>query len=160
MGLLDRALNIGESKRFREYERRVARIGDYEPELELESDEELRERTDSLRERARNGESLDELLPETFAVVREAGRRTMGMRHFDVQLIGGMVLHGGNIAEMKTGEGKTLTATLAVVLNSLPAKGVHVVTVNDYLARRDAEWMSPIYNLLGVSVGVLQNMQS
>jgi preprotein translocase subunit SecA len=160
MGLLDRALNIGESKQFREYERRVARIGDYEPELELESDEELRERMDGLRERARDGESLDDLLPETFAVVREVGKRTMGMRHFDVQLIGGMVLHGGNIAEMKTGEGKTLTATLAVVLNSLPGKGVHVVTVNDYLARRDAEWMSPIYEALGVRVGVLQNMQS
>ncbi len=124
----------------------------------------------ALRERARDGESLDELLPECFAVVREAGRRTMGMRHFDVQLIGGMALHDGQIAEMRTGEGKTLTATLAVVLNSLAVrenadgemepKGVHVVTVNDYLARRDAEWMSPIYEMLGVSVGVLQNMQS
>jgi preprotein translocase subunit SecA len=160
MGLLDRALNIGESKQFREYERRVARIGDFEPELELETDEELRQRMDSLREQARDGASLDDLLPETFAVVREVGRRTMGMRHFDVQLIGGMVLHGGNIAEMKTGEGKTLTATLAVVLNSLPGTGVHVVTVNDYLARRDAEWMKPIYDALGVTVGVLQNMQS
>src|SRR6201989_783283 len=160
MGLLDRALNIGESKQFREYERRVSRIGDFEPELELESDEELRERMDGLRERAGEGESLDDLLPETFAVVREVGKRTMGMRHFDVQLIGGMVLHGGNIAEMKTGEGKTLTATLAVVLNALAGKGVHVVTVNDYLARRDAEWMSPIYLGLGVNVGVLQNMQS
>ena len=158
MGLLDRALNIGESKQFREYERRVARIGDFEPELELESDEELRERMDGLREQARDGASLDDLLPETFAIVREVGKRTMGMRHFDVQLIGGMVLHGGNIAEMKTGEGKTLTATLAVVLNSLPGTGVHVVTVNDYLARRDAEWMSPIYEALGVKVGVLQNM--
>jgi preprotein translocase subunit SecA len=158
MGLLERALNIGESKQFREYQKRVARIGAYEPELELETDEELRQRMDALRERARNGESLDDLLPETFAIVREIGRRTMGMRHFDVQLIGGMVLHGGNIAEMKTGEGKTLTATLAVVLNSLPGTGVHVVTVNDYLARRDAEWMSPIYDALGVSVGVLQNM--
>src|ERR671929_852142 len=157
MGLLDRALNIGESKRFREYERRVARIGDYEPELELESDEELRARMDALRERARNGESLDDLLPETFAIVREAGKRTMGMRHFDVQLIGGMALHDGSIAEMRTGEGKTLTATLPVVLNSLTGRGVHVVTVNDYLARRDAEWMSPIYEALGMTVGVLQN---
>src|SRR4051812_20990368 len=160
MGLLDRALNIGESKQFREYERRVARIGDFEPELELESDEELRERMNALREQARNGESLDDLLPETFAIVREVGKRTMGMRHFDVQLIGGMVLHGGNIAEMKTGEGKTLTATPAVVLNSLPRTGVHVVTVNDYLPPRDAEWMSPIYDALGVTVGVLQNMQN
>ena len=108
---------------------------------------------DALRERARNGESLDELLYETFAIVREAGKRTMGMRHFDVQMIGGMVLHDGAIAEMKTGEGKTLTATLAVVLNSLPGTGVHVVTVNDYLARRDAEWMGPIYDALGVKVG-------
>jgi preprotein translocase subunit SecA len=160
MGLLDRALNIGEAKQFREYEKRVSRIGAFEAELELESLDDLRERMDALRERARDGESLDDLLPETFAVVRETGRRTMGMRHFDVQLIGGMVLHGGSIAEMKTGEGKTLTATLAVVLNSLGGKGVHVVTVNDYLAARDAEWMSPIYDALGVRVGVLQNMQS
>src|SRR6187397_2648715 len=160
MGLLDRALNIGESKQFREYEKRVAIIGGFEPELELESDDELRERFDGLRERAREGESLDDLLPEVFAIVREAGKRTMSMRHFDVQLIGGMVLHGGEIAEMKTGEGKTLTATLAVVLNAMAGKGVHVVTVNDYLARRDAEWMSPIYDALGITVGVLQNMQS
>jgi preprotein translocase subunit SecA len=160
MGLLDRALNIGESKQFREYEKRVERINAYEPELELESDDELRERFAELRERADNGEALDDLLPETFAIVREVGKRTMGMRHFDVQLIGAMVLHGGNIAEMKTGEGKTLTATLAVVLNTLVGKGVHLVTVNDYLARRDAEWMSPIYHGLGLTVGVLQNMQS
>jgi preprotein translocase subunit SecA len=160
MGLLDRALNIGESKQFKEYEKRVALIGAFEAELELESDDELRERFTELRERAGEGESLDDLLPETFAIVREMGKRTMGMRHFDVQLIGGMVLHGGNIAEMKTGEGKTLTATLAVVLNALAGKGVHLVTVNDYLARRDAEWMSPIYNGLGLTVGVLQNMQS
>src|SRR5689334_2964750 len=160
MGLLDRALNIGESKQFKEYEKRVDRIGAYEPELELESDDELRERFAELRKRAADGDSLDDLLPETSAIVREMGKRTMGMRHFDVQLIGGMVLHGGNIAEMKTGEGKTLTATLAVVLNALAGKGVHVVTVNDYLARRDAEWMSPIYHGLGLTVGVLQNMQT
>src|SRR3712207_3655017 len=110
-----------------------------------------------MRERARNGESLNDLLPECFAVTREAGKRTMSMRHFDVQMIGGMVLHDGSIAEMKTGEGKTLTGTLPIILNSLTAKGVHVVTVNDYLARRDAEWMSPIYDLLGVTWGVLQN---
>src|SRR3954470_239161 len=131
MSLLDRALRAGEAKQFKSYEKRVARINAYEPELELESDEELRERADALRERARNGESLDELLPETFALVREAGKRSMGMRHFDVQLIGGMVLHDGSIAEMRTGEGKTLTATLAVILNSLPGTGVHIVTVND-----------------------------
>jgi preprotein translocase subunit SecA len=159
MGILEKALNLGESKRFKEYEKRVARIAAYEPELELESDDELRERIVALRERAQNGESLEDLLPETFAVVRETGRRTMGMRHFDVQLIGGMAIHGGNIAEMKTGEGKTLTATLPVVLNALAGKGVHVVTVNDYLARRDAEWMSPIYDALGITWGVLQNNQ-
>ncbi|MDQ3675826.1 MAG: preprotein translocase subunit SecA, partial [Actinomycetota bacterium] len=159
MPILERALRLGESKQFKQYEKRVARINGYEPELELESMEELRARMDDLRASAREGESLDDLLPETFAIVREVGKRTMGMRHFDVQLIGGMVLHGGSIAEMKTGEGKTLTATLAVVLNSLPGTGVHLVTVNDYLARRDAEWMSPIYDALGVTVGVLQNMQ-
>jgi preprotein translocase subunit SecA len=263
VSILDRALNLGEGKRFKAYEKRVALINAFEPELELESDEELRERMDVLRERAEEGESLDALLPECFAVVRETGKRHLGMRHFDVQLIGGMVLHDGCIAEMKTGEGKTLTATLPVVLNSLavrraralqerraaaaaageapendagevsgndageltgndageapgndagevagndagevpealngsagedpalngaggeegaeqPAEGltaargnggrgasggggVHVVTVNDYLARRDAEWMGPIYEALGVTVGVLQNMQS
>ncbi|HLJ03084.1 MAG TPA: preprotein translocase subunit SecA [Solirubrobacteraceae bacterium] len=159
MSFLDRALRMGEAKKFKSYEQRVSRIGNFEPELEHDTDAELREAADALRERARDGESLDELLYECFALVREAGKRTMGMRHFDVQLIGGMVLHDGAIAEMKTGEGKTLTATLAVVLNSLAGRGVHVVTVNDYLARRDAMWMKPIYDLLGVSVGVLQNMQ-
>src|SRR6476469_3081962 len=160
MGILEKALNLGESKRFKEYEKRIARIAAFEPELELESQDELRERIVALRERVANGESLEDVLPETFAVVRETGRRTMGMRHFDVQLIGGMVLHGGEIAAMKTGEGKTLTATLAVVLNAMAGKGVHLVTVNDYLARRDAEWMSPIYTFLGLTVGILQNMQS
>jgi preprotein translocase subunit SecA len=173
VSLLDRALNVGEAKKFKAYEKRVALIGAFEPELQEDTDDELRERMDALRERSRAGESLEELLPECFAIVRETGKRKMGMRHFDVQLIGGMTLNDGCIAEMKTGEGKTLTATLAVVLNALavhdgkkgpfPAgasKGVHVVTVNDYLARRDAEWMSPIYKALGVSVGVLQNQQS
>jgi preprotein translocase subunit SecA len=159
VSLLDRALNVGEAKKFKQYEKRVALIGAFEAELEHDSEAELRERFDALRERAAAGEELDDLLPECFAIVRETGKRTMGMRHFDVQLIGGMALHEGCIAEMKTGEGKTLTATLAVALNALPGRGVHVVTVNDYLARRDADWMSPIYNALGISVGVLQNMQ-
>ncbi|MFM8560706.1 MAG: preprotein translocase subunit SecA, partial [Solirubrobacterales bacterium] len=160
MGLLEKALNIGEGKQFRQYEKRVEEISSYEEELTGLSDEELRGRMDGLRERVREqDESLDDVLPECFALVREAGRRYMGMRHFDVQLVGGMVLHGGDIAEMKTGEGKTLTATLAVCLNALAGKGVHLVTVNDYLARRDAEWMSPIYDGLGFSWGVLQNMQ-
>src|SRR5918997_4186395 len=119
MALLERALRIGEGKKFKEFQKRVARINDWEAELELDSDEELRERADALRERARNGESIDDLLPESFALTREASRRHMGMRHFDVQMIGGMVLHAGSIAEMKTGEGKTLTATLAVALNAL-----------------------------------------
>jgi len=164
MSFLDRALRMGEAKKFKSYEQRVSRINAYEPEVESYTDAELREAAEELRERARGsngggGEKLDELLYECFALVREAGRRAMGMRHFDVQLIGGMVLNDGAIAEMKTGEGKTLTATLAVVLNSLAGRGVHVVTVNDYLARRDAMWMKPIYDKLGVSVGVLHNMQ-
>ncbi|HEY2771257.1 MAG TPA: preprotein translocase subunit SecA [Solirubrobacteraceae bacterium] len=159
MSLLDRALRMGEAKKFKTYEQRVGRINAYEEELEHATDAELREAADELRERAQDGESLDELLYETFALVREAGKRSMGMRHFDVQLIGGMVLHDGAIAEMRTGEGKTLTATLAVVLNALPGRGVHVVTVNDYLARRDALWMKPIYDMLGVTVGILQNEQ-
>src|SRR5437868_287600 len=159
MSIVERALRIGEGKKFKEFERRVGRINDFEPELELDSDEELRERVDKLRERARNGEPLEELLPESFALTREASKRTLGQRHFDVQMIGAMVLHDGGIAEMKTGEGKTLTATLPIVLNTLAGTGVHLVTVNDYLARRDAEWMKPIYDVLGVTVGVLQNMQ-
>jgi preprotein translocase subunit SecA len=159
MSFLDRALRMGEAKKFKSFEQRVAQIGGYEPEMESSTDEELRELADELRERARGGESLDDLLPECFAMVREASKRAMGMRHFDVQLIGGMVLHDGCIAEMKTGEGKTLTATTAVVLNTLAGRGVHVVTVNDYLARRDALWMKPVYDALGVTVGILQNMQ-
>jgi preprotein translocase subunit SecA len=159
MSIIDRALRIGEGKKFREFASKVDRINGYEAEMELLEDDELRTTANELRQRAENGESLDDLLYETFALVREAGKRTMGMRHFDVQLIGGMVLHSGSIAEMKTGEGKTLTAVLPVVLNAFGGKGVHLVTVNDYLARRDAQWMSPIYNALGVSVGVIQNMQ-
>src|SRR5918998_967912 len=166
MPLFDRALRIGEGKKFKEFEKHVARINDFEPELELESDEELRERYERLRDRAWDGEPPESLMFESFAVTREAAKRTLGQRHFDVQLIGGMVLHDGSIAEMKTGEGKTLTSTLPICLNALysrepdgsPAKGngVHLVTVNDYLARRDALWMKPIYDLLGVTVGILQ----
>ena len=161
MGILDRALNLGEAKQFKSYEKRVTLVAAFEPELELESDDELRERFDELRRRVREENlALVDAVPESFALTREAAKRVMGMRHFDVQLIGGMVLNGGNIAEMKTGEGKTLTGTLAVVLNALSGKGVHVVTVNDYLARRDAEWMTPIYEFLGLKVGILQNMQA
>jgi preprotein translocase subunit SecA len=156
-GLIDRALRLGEGRQFKEYERRVAQVNRFEAEMELLEDSEIRSEADALRERARDGESLDDLLPHAFALCREAARRTIGQRHFDVQLIGGMVLHDGSIAEMKTGEGKTLTATLAVFLNSLAGDPVHLVTVNDYLARRDAEWMGPIYDALGVSVGVIQS---
>ena len=143
----DRAL-----KRYREKAEEINRL---EPETAALTDEELRSRGPEFRRRLENGESPDDLLPEVFAVVREVSKRTIGLRHFDVQLMGGMALHEGKITEMKTGEGKTLVATLAVVLNALSGKGVHVVTVNDYLARRDAEWMGPIYSFLGLTVGVI-----
>src|SRR4051795_13327925 len=135
----------------------VADINALEAQIQPLSDEQLRARTAAFRERFAKGETLDALLPEAFAVVREAGRRTLNMRHFDVQLIGGMVLHRGKIAEMKTGEGKTLVATLPAYLNALAGQGVHVVTVNDYLARRDSEWMGRLYRFLGMSVGVIQH---
>ncbi|MGH2957459.1 MAG: preprotein translocase subunit SecA [Solirubrobacterales bacterium] len=155
-GILDRALRMGEGKQFKQYEGRVDAINRIEPEMKLLDDAELRRDADALRERAKGGEGLDDLLPEAFALTREAARRTIGQRHFDVQLIGGMVMHSGAIAEMKTGEGKTLTATLPVFLNTLAGEGVHLVTVNDYLARRDAEWMGPIYEALGVTVSAIQ----
>ncbi len=154
--MVTRALRVGEGRKFKGYEKRAEAINRIEPEMELLDDSELREEVDSLRKRAKDGESLDDLLPEAFALTREASRRSLGQRHYDVQLIGGMVLHEGAIAEMKTGEGKTLTATLAVFLNTLAGDSVHVVTVNDYLARRDAEWMKPIYDKLGVSVASIQ----
>ncbi|MGH2822968.1 MAG: DEAD/DEAH box helicase, partial [Thermoleophilaceae bacterium] len=135
----------------------VADITALEPSIQPLTDEQLRGKTEELRKRLAGGAGLDDLLPEAFAVVREAGRRVLNMRHFDVQLIGGMVLNGGAIAEMKTGEGKTLVATLPAYLNALEGKGVHVVTVNDYLARRDAEWMGRLYRFLGMSVGVIQH---
>ena len=133
----------------------VSRINAIEPRMEKMSDSELAALAQEFRQRCAGGESLDDLLPEVFAAVREVSRRTLGMRHFDVQLMGGMALHEGRIAEMKTGEGKTLVATLAVALNAMAGKGVHLVTVNDYLAKRDAEWMKPIYEFLGLSVGVI-----
>src|SRR5690554_143596 len=133
----------------------VNTVNAFEEQMVALSDEQLTAKTNELRERLAGGESLNKLLPEAFAVVREAGKRVMGMRHFDVQLIGGQTLHEGKIAEMRTGEGKTLVATLAVYLNALPAKGVHLVTVNDYLAHRDGNWMRPLYEFLGLSVGVV-----
>jgi preprotein translocase subunit SecA len=146
--------NDRELKRIRPF---VAEINAKEPEIQRLSDDQLRAKTEEFRHRLSSGETLEDLLPEAFAVVREAGRRTLNMRHFDVQLIGGIVLHRGKIAEMKTGEGKTLVATLPAYLNALAGKGVHVVTVNDYLARRDSEWMGRIYRFLGMSVGVIQH---
>lgn len=148
--------NDREVKRMR---RAVRAINALEEQMVALTDEQLRTRTEEFRERLGKGETLDQLLPEAFAVAREAGKRVMGMRHFDVQLIGAMVLHEGKIAEMRTGEGKTLVATLAVYLNALAGKGVHVVTVNDYLARRDANWMRPLYEFLGLSVGVVTPFQ-
>lgn len=132
----------------------VDKINAMEPQISSLSDEKLRLKTDEFRQRINGGEALDSILPEAFAVVREVSKRTLNMRHFDVQLIGGMVLHGGNIAEMRTGEGKTLMSTLSAYLNALSQKGVHIVTVNDYLAKRDAEWMRPIFEFLGLTVGI------
>ena len=143
----------------KQYRRKVAAINKLEPEMKALSDEQLKAKTAEFRQRLADGASLDSLLPEAFAVVREASFRVLGMRHFDVQLIGGMVLNDGKIAEMRTGEGKTLTATLAVYLNALPGKGAHVVTVNDYLASRDAAWMGKVYNFLGMSVGTILSNQ-
>jgi preprotein translocase subunit SecA len=157
MDLVTKALRAGEGRKFKAYQKRAEAINRYEPEMEVLSDAEIREEADKLRERARGGESLDDLLPEAFALCREASKRTTGQRHYDVQLIGGMVLHDGAIAEMRTGEGKTLTATLPVFLNTLAGGSVHVVTVNDYLARRDSEWMKPIYDALGCSVDAVQD---
>ena len=137
----------------------VKEINNYEPTFEALSDEELKAKTVEFRERLEKGETLDKLLPEAFATVREASKRVYGMRHFDVQLIGGMVLNAGQIAEMRTGEGKTLMATLASYLNTLSGQGVHVVTVNDYLASRDAELNRPLFEFLGLKVGVIRSMQ-
>src|SRR5260221_14703092 len=138
----------------KQYRRSVVEINALEPELAKLTDEQVRQKTADLKKRHAEGATIDELLVEAFAVVREASKRTLRMRHFDVQMLGGMVLHHGKIAEMKTGEGKTLVATLPAYLNALTGKGVHIVTVNDYLARRDAEWMGKIFNFLGLSVGV------
>ena len=153
---LQKILTIGEGRQLRAYEQRVSRINELEPETKALSDSQLADKTVEFRERLDNGEELDDLIPEAFAVVREAGVRTLGMRHFDVQLIGGMVLNDGMISEMKTGEGKTLVSTLAGYANALSGDGVHVVTVNDYLAKRDSEWMGQIYRFLGMDVGLIQ----
>ncbi len=154
-GLLKRIFGSRNQRVLRGMWKTVEKINALEPQMAALTDAELQAKTTEFRQRIQQGETLDSLLPEAFAVVREAGKRVMNMRHFDVQLLGGMVLHGGSIAEMRTGEGKTLVATLAAYLNALPSKGVHIVTVNDYLARRDADWMNPLYSFLGLSVGVV-----
>src|SRR4029078_5032222 len=142
-------------RRVRKYQPRVDAINELEAELATLSDEALRARTAQFKKEVAEGTSLDDILVPAFATVREAAKRTIGQRHFDVQLIGGMILHEGRISEMKTGEGKTLVATLPVYLNALAGNGVHVVTVNDYLATRDSEWMGRVYKFLGLSVGVI-----
>ncbi|MFT3806910.1 preprotein translocase subunit SecA [Arenimonas sp.] len=153
--LLTRLFGSRNERLLRQFQKSVARINAFEPQLEKLDDEALKAKTEEFKRRIADGTSLDELLPEAFAVCREASRRVLGLRHYDVQLIGGMVLHSGRISEMRTGEGKTLVATLPVYLNALSGKGVHVVTVNDYLAKRDAAWMGRLYNWLGLSVGVV-----
>ncbi len=156
--LLNKVLRVGEGRAMKGIQAQVARIGDLEPEMEKLSDAELRAKTDEFRARLADGAGVDDLINESFAVVREAGRRVLGMRLFDVQLVGAMVLNTGRVAEMKTGEGKTFAGVPAVYLNALTGRGVHVVTVNDYLATRDAEWMGPLYEFLGISVGVISSM--
>jgi preprotein translocase subunit SecA len=155
--VLKRIIGSKNERELRRLAPRVVAINALEPSVQSLTDDQLRDKTGEFRQRLEAGASLDDLLQEAFAVVREAGRRVLAMRHFDVQLIGGMVLHQGKIAEMKTGEGKTLVATLPVYLNALAGRGVHVVTVNDYLARRDSEWMGKLYQFLGLSVGVIQH---
>jgi len=157
--ILKKVFGTSNDRELRGMRKIVTKINVLEEGLKALNDADLRAQTDILRERLAQGETLDQVLPEAFAVVRETANRVMGMRHFDVQMIGGITLHSGKIAEMRTGEGKTLVATLAAYLNALPAAGVHVITVNDYLARRDAQWMAPLYQALGMSVGVVQSYQ-
>src|SRR6185437_10150275 len=150
--LLTRVFGSRNERVIRGYGRTIRAANQLEPQIKALSDEALRAKTDEFRRRLKEGTKLDELVPEAFAVVREAAMRTLKMRHFDVQLIGGLVLHQGKISEMRTGEGKTLMATLPAYLKALPAEGVHIVTVNEYLAQRDADWMAPVYRFLGLTV--------
>ena len=157
MGLVDTLLGNSSTSRLKKLQPYVKRINEIEPQMKAMTDDQLRAQTALFRERLKNGETLDDIMAEAFATVREAAVRTVDMRHFDVQLFGGMVLHQGRISEMKTGEGKTLVATLPAYLNALIGEGVHVVTVNDYLAKRDAQWMGKIYRFLGMTVGCVIN---
>jgi len=152
---VDKILRAGEGRILRDLSKIVALVNAQEARFSAMSDSELREQTPLFQARYANGETLDDLLPEAFAVVREAGRRTLGQRHYDVQIMGGAAMHRGNIAEMRTGEGKTLVATLPSYLNALAGRGVHVVTTNDYLAERDSEWMGRVHRFLGLKVGVI-----
>jgi len=160
MNIFNKIFGTSNSRKLKKTERKVAGINAFEPALEALSDAQLKQKTEEFRQRLAAGESLDALLPEAFAVVREASKRTLGMRHFDMQFVGGMVLHEGSISEMRTGEGKTLVATLPAYLNGLTDKGVHIVTVNEYLADRDANWMRPLYEFLGLSVGIIKSSQN
>jgi preprotein translocase subunit SecA len=153
-GLLKKIFGSRNDRLLKQYKRIVAQINSLEQGIASLDDAALQAKTAEFKSKLAAGQIMDEILPEAFAVVREASKRVMNMRHFDVQMVGGLALHQGKIAEMRTGEGKTLTATLPVYLNALTGKGVHVVTVNDYLAQRDAEWMSKLYNFLGLSVGI------
>ena len=157
MGLFTKIFGTYSERELKPINQIVNKIVAMKPQMEALSDEELRAKTDEFKRRLADGETLDDILPEAFAVVREAGRRVLGMEHYPVQLIGGVILHQGRIAEMKTGEGKTLVSTLPAYLNALEGKGVHIVTVNDYLAQRDAEWMGQIHRFLGLTVGVVLN---
>jgi len=159
MKLLKTLFGTKNDREIKRMSKLVKQINALEETITALTDEQLKAKTDEFRQRYSSGESLDALLPEAFAAVREAAQRTLGMRHFDVQLIGGITLHEGRIAEMRTGEGKTLVATLAAYLNAIPATGVHIVTVNDYLAKRDAQWMAPVYEFLGLQVGTIFSQQ-
>ena len=155
MGLVDKILRAGEGKAVKQLAKIAHEVNAFENQIISLDDDALRSKTAAFKLRYENGESLDSLLPEAFAVVREAAKRTLGQRHYDVQVMGGAALHRGNIAEMKTGEGKTLVSTLPAYLNALTGKGVHIVTVNDYLAERDSEWMGRVHRFLGLKVGVI-----
>ena len=157
MKIIDKLFGTHSERELKRIMPLVERIDSLRPAMQALSDEELKSKTKEFKERLANGETLDDLLPEAFAVVREAGKRVLNMEHYRVQLIGGIILHQGRISEMRTGEGKTLVSTLPAYLNALEGKGVHVVTVNDYLAKRDAEWMGQIHEFLGLKVGVVLN---
>jgi preprotein translocase subunit SecA len=160
INILTRIFGSRNERLLKQYAQQVREINALEPAIAALPDDALRQKTQALKARVAEGATLDDVLPEAFAVVREAGKRTLSMRHFDVQLIGGIALHNGKIAEMRTGEGKTLVATLPAYLNALSGKGVHIVTVNDYLAQRDADWMGRIYRFLGLTVGVNMSQMS